>query len=48
MLGAALNDELLGVRVLAGAAVIVAALGLYLLGDRRVRRGVVSTAAGDG
>lgn len=48
MLGAALNDELLGGRVLAGAAVIVAALGLYLLGDRRVRRGVVSTAAGDG
>ena len=48
MLGAALNDELLGARVLAGAAVIVAALGLYLLGDRRVRRGVVSTAAGDG
>ena len=30
------------------AAVIVAALGLYLLGDRRVRRGVVATAAGDG
>jgi len=48
LLGAALNDELLGGRVLAGAAVIVAALGLYLLGDRRVRRRVVSTAAGDG
>ena len=48
LLGAVLNDERLGMQVLAGAAVIVAALGLYLLGDRRVRRGVVSTAAGDG
>jgi len=47
-LGAALNDEALGPKVLAGAGVIVAALGLYLLGDRRVRRGVVSSAPGDG
>ena len=47
-LGALLNDELLGSRALAGAAVIVAALGLYLFGDRRVRRQVVSATIGDG
>ncbi|GAA5130102.1 DMT family transporter [Alloalcanivorax gelatiniphagus] len=47
-LGAWLNDEQLGPRVLAGAAVIVAALGLYLFGDRRVRRQVVSATVGDG
>ncbi|MCH2558286.1 MAG: EamA family transporter [Alcanivorax sp.] len=47
-LGAGLNGEQLGPRVLAGAAVIVAALGLYLFGDRRVRRQVVSATVGDG
>ncbi|MFP1677996.1 DMT family transporter [Alloalcanivorax sp. C16-2] len=47
-LGALLNDEQLGPRVLAGAAVIVAALGFYLFGDRRVRRQVVSATVGDG
>ena len=38
LLGWAFNGEALGVRVLAGALVIISALGLYLFGDRRVRR----------
>lgn len=48
LLGASLNDERLGVPVLAGTSLIVMALGLYLLGDRRVRRRVVSTTIDDG
>ncbi|MDX1804223.1 MAG: DMT family transporter [Alcanivorax sp.] len=37
-LGSLLNGERLGATVLAGAALIVLALGLFLFGDRRVRR----------
>ncbi len=40
-LGAWLNDEQLSARVWAGAAVILLALASYLLGDRRIRRGLV-------
>lgn len=40
-LGAWLNDELLSLRALAGAAVIVVALAGYLFGDRRIRRQLV-------
>ncbi|WP_236563981.1 DMT family transporter [Alcanivorax xiamenensis] len=43
-LGALLNEERLALAVLVGAVVIVMALALYLLGDRRVRRGLKSGA----
>ena len=38
LLGSVFNDEVLHWRVLAGAGVIISALGLYFFGDRRVRR----------
>lgn len=44
MLGALLNGEFLPARVLIGVGVIIAALGLYVMGDRRVRRSVVAAA----
>lgn len=40
-LGAWLNGEVLSARVLAGAGVIVVALGGYLFGDRRIRRQLI-------
>lgn len=46
-LGAWLNDEVLSARALAGALVILVALGAYLFGDRRIRRQVVNTLEHD-
>ena len=37
-LGSLLNGESLGVLVLVGAALIVLALSLFLLGDHKIRR----------
>ncbi len=46
-LGSVLNGESLGALVLAGAALIVLALSLFLLGDHKVRRQLKQLAEAD-
>ncbi|EKF74633.1 hypothetical protein A11A3_07433 [Alcanivorax hongdengensis A-11-3] len=47
-LGSALNGESLGITVLVGALLIVLALGLFLLGDHRVRRALAAVPGHSG